>query len=155
MKNVNRSWPLSSIILTAAGFSLFATGLYFILLRPVLLTEDIRYMKLSTAEAEVVGTQIGAWLTQVFRVMGGYIVASGALTIALATTSFREHRSGAAVGVLIGGASSIGCMTAINFTIGSDFRWVLFGMTLLWICSLGLFWWEERHMNPKKSTLLG
>ena len=155
MKTPSGSWPLSSIILTVAGVTLVAMGLYFILLRPVLLPEDIGYINLSTAEAEVVGPRMGAWLTQVFRVMGGYSVASGALTFALASTSFRERRSGAAVGALIGGATSIGWMMAVNFMIGSEFKWVLFGMALLWACGLGVFWWEKRRATSRDSTVPG
>ena len=33
-------------------------------------------------------------------------------------------------------------MTAVNFMINSDFKWVLLGMELLWACSLLLFVWE-------------
>ena len=115
-------------------------GLCFILLRPVLLPEDIGYINLSTAEAEVAGPRMGVWLTQVFRVMAGCIVASGALTIALASTSFREHRSGTAVGALIGGATSIGWMMAVNFMArnlgGSCSAWRCCGHAA-WECSGG------------------
>jgi hypothetical protein len=76
------------------------------------------------------------WLAHVFIVLGGYAVATGALTIALAATSFRAHSRGAAVGASIGGAASIGLMAAVNFAIGSDFKWVLLSIALLWLCSL-------------------
>ena len=52
--------------------------------------------------------------------------------------------SGAALGVLIGGAASIALMAAVNFRIDSDFKWVLFSMALVWALSLGLFWFEKR-----------
>ena len=74
---------------------------------------------------------------QVFRVMGGYVLAAGVL----ATTAFRaSHQKGAAIGVLIGGTASIGWMAAVNFLIDSDFKWVLLGMALLWACNLVLLW---------------
>jgi hypothetical protein len=33
-------------------------------------------------------------------------------------------------------------MAAVNFAIASDFKWVLLGIALLWLCSLVLFWLE-------------
>jgi hypothetical protein len=75
--------------------------------------------------------------------MGGYVVATGVLTITLAATSFRAHHWGAALGVLIGGATSIGWMATVNFLIDSDFKWVLLGMAVLWACSLVVFWFEN------------
>ena len=76
--------------------------------------------------------------------MGGYVLATGVLTITLASTSFRSHHLGAAVGALIGGAASIGWLAYVNFAINSNFKWVILGMALLWGCSLILFWIEKR-----------
>lgn len=120
------------------------TGLYFILIRTPLLPEDVRYMGVPAAQFDVFRPRLEAWLTHVFRVMGGYVLATGVLTITLAATSFRAHHWGAALGVLIGGAASIGLMAAVNFMIDSDFKWVLFSMALVWALSLGLFWFEKR-----------
>ena len=80
-----------------------------------------------------------AWLTQVFRVLGGYIIASGILTVALAATSYREHCATAAVAAAAAGAASIGLMTAVNFSLDSDFRWVLSAIAVLWISSIIMY----------------
>ena len=144
-------WPLSSLVLAAAGVALIGTGLYFMLLRPPLLPEDLRYMDLSTVQFEVVRPRLEAWLTLVFRVMGGYVIATGILTVTLAATSFRAHHWGAALGALIGGAASIGLMAAVNFVIDSDFKWTLLAMALLWSSSLGLFWFEKRAATVRAS----
>ena len=48
------------------------------------------------------------------------------------------------LGALLGGAVSIGWMAVVNFMIGSDFKWVLLAMALVWTFSLGLFWFERR-----------
>jgi hypothetical protein len=134
-----KTWMASSVFLAAAGILLIGVGLYFILLRPALLPEDIRYMNLTAAEVQSIAPRLGQWLTQVFRVMGGYIAATGVLALTLAATSFREHRPSAALGVSVGGAVSIGWMAAINFLINSDFKWALLAMALVWACSLVLF----------------
>ena len=151
MKHAKNSWPLSSVVLAAAGVALVVTGLYFILLRPPLLPEDVRYMDLSAVQVEVVRPRLEAWLTLVFRVMGGYVIATGILTVTLAATSFRAHHWGAALGALIGGAASIGLMAAVNFVIDSDFKWILLAMALLWSSSLGLFWFEKRAATVRAS----
>jgi hypothetical protein len=39
-------------------------------------------------------------------------------------------------------------MAAVNFSIASDFKWVLLGMAILWGCSFGLFWLETRSEGP-------
>ena len=118
-------------------------GLYFILLRPPLLPEDVRYMALPAAQLDMLRPRLELWLTHVFRVMGGYVLATGVLTVTLAATAFRAHQQGAAIGALVGGVASIGWMAAVNFMIDSDFKWVLLGMALLWACSLVLFWFEN------------
>jgi hypothetical protein len=140
----SKAWTLSSIVLAVAGVALIGTGLYFILLRPPLLPEDVRYMALQTAQLDILRPRLEMWLTHVFRVMGGYVVATGVLTVTLAATSFRAHNRGAAIGALIGGIASIGWMAVVNFMIDSDFKWVLLGLALVWACSLGLFWFETR-----------
>jgi len=139
MRAISNSWTLSSILLAAAGATLVITGLYFIVVRPPLLPEDVRFMALPAAQFDLLKPRLEPWLVHVFQVLGGYVLATGALTITLAATSFRAHHWGAALGALIGGAASIGLMSVVNFVISSDFKWVLFGMAMLWAGSLVLF----------------
>jgi hypothetical protein len=105
--------------------------------------EQIRFVT-RAAQLDILRPRLEMWLSHVFRVMGGYVVATGVLTVTLAATSFRAHHRGAAIGALIGGAASIGWMAAVNFMIDSDFKRVLLGIALVWACSLGLFWLETR-----------
>ena len=142
-----KSWPLASIILAVAGIALVGSGIYFILLRPSLLPEDVRYLNLPAAQIEIVRPNLEAWLGQVFWVLGGYVLATGILTITLAATSFRAHDWSAAIGATIGGASSIGTMAIVNFKLDSDFKWAILFMALLWACSLGLFWFEKKSLG--------
>jgi hypothetical protein len=141
---VGNIWPISALVLAATGVTVAGTGLYFIFLRPPLLSEDLRYLSLSSAQLDVVRLHLEAWLTQVFRVFGGYILATGVLTITLAATSFRAHQRGAALGAAISGAASMGLMATVNFIIDSHFKWVLLAIALAWACSLVLFWHETR-----------
>jgi hypothetical protein len=126
-----------------AGIALIGMGLYFIFLRSPLLPEDLRYMRLSVAQTQGFEPGLTVWLTQVFRVLGGYIIATGVLAITVAATSFHAHRRSAAVGIFLGGAASIGWMTVVNFRIASDFKWVLLAIALVWAFSLVLFCVEK------------
>jgi hypothetical protein len=119
-------------------------GLYFLLLRPPLLAEDLRYLGQTAAEMEASVPRLASWLRHVFAVMGGYAVATGLLTIALAATSFRARRRGAMATAAAAGGASIGWMTAVNFAIDSDFKWVLFVIAVSWAGSLVLFGLEGR-----------
>jgi hypothetical protein len=119
-------WPPSSVLLTISVILLVSLGIYFILIRPPLLSEDIRYMSLTPSELQSIGPRLASWLTHVFRVMGGYIAATGVLALTLVWTSFHGYRPVAVAGVGIADALSIGLMAAVNFMIHSDFKWVLF-----------------------------
>ena len=152
MRPTRTAWTPSSILLAATGATLILAGLYFLLLRPALLLEDVRYIDLSTAELAAGRPRLEAWLGHVFRVMGGYVLATGALTVTLAVTTFRAHHWAAAVGALIGGAASIGLMAAVNFAISSDFKWVLLGMGLLWASSLALYGLETGSVRVSRSS---
>jgi len=136
MKPAVNPWTLSSAALALAGTIIAGIGLYFIAFRPPLLPEDVRYMNLSATELEAIGPRLAMWLTQVFRVLGGYALATGVLLVALAITAFRARHPVAVAGALVGGASSIGLMSVVIFTIGFDFRWPLFACALVWAVSL-------------------
>ncbi len=101
-------------------------------------------MGLSAEQLEIVKPNLGSWLSQVFRVLGGYVLATGILAITLASTSYRAGHWGAAIGAMIGGTTSIGTMAFVNFTIDSDFKWVIFFIALLWALSLALFCFQTK-----------
>lgn len=138
-KAAGRTWSTSSILLFFFGTILVFVGAYFIVIRPALLPEDLRYLGASQAQIEIAAPRLAAWLGHVFLVLGGYIAATGILTMALAATAYREHRRTAAIAALLGGAASIGLMTAVNFAIASDFKWVLSGIAALWACSIACY----------------
>jgi hypothetical protein len=143
--NTKTSWPPSSIALVIAGILLIGVGCYFLFLRPAPLPEDIRYVNLTPAELQSVGPRLAAWLTHVFRVMGGYVTATGVLALTLAVTAFRQRQAWAAAGAIVAGVVSIGWMAAVNFMINSDFKWLLLAMALVWASGRALFWLERRQ----------
>lgn len=139
---MNKSY--SSTILVLCGMLLMGLGLYFVFLRPPLLPEDPRYMGTSLAEIQATAPGLFKWLQKVFWVMGGYIFTTGLLTLYVAITTFRTRASGVGWIVAVAGLTSIGWMAVVNFIIGSDFKWPLFGFALLWGIALLLFGIERR-----------
>jgi hypothetical protein len=112
---------------------------YFLILRSPLLPEDLRFLELRQADIDAAAPRLAPWLSHVFRVLSGYALATGALTVVLATTAYRRREPAAVAGSLIAGLSGIGLMALTNFAINSDFRWVLLALALLWFASLVCF----------------
>ena len=114
--------PYSAMALALGGTILVILGLYFLFLRPPLLPEDLRSMGTSLAQIQVTMPSLLVWLRRVFAVMGGYMFATGLLTLYVAITSFRTRLRGVAVVVALAGLTSIGLMAAVNFIIDSDLQ---------------------------------
>ncbi|MDQ2904994.1 MAG: hypothetical protein M3Y81_15760 [Chloroflexota bacterium] len=127
-----------------------AMGLYFVLLRPALLPEDILYLGTSSSLLQTAVPLLPTWLNKVFWVMGAYIFTSGFLTLYLALTSFRSRAKGIFPVMTLAGITSIGWMTMVNFFIDSDFKWVLLVLALLWGSALALFGLESRISRIRK-----
>jgi hypothetical protein len=100
-----------------------------------LLPEDLRFLALG---ADQTPPRLPVWLDLVFLVLGGQMAAVGALTGALALR-VRTVRPSTADLMLtaFAGATSAGMMSAVNFALGSDFRWALVGPVLLWAAAAG------------------
>ena len=77
----SRRLPLSAKVFLVCGFYLVALGLYVALLRPALLPEDPRYIGSSLAAIRAAVPGLERWLGLVFKVMGGFMLATGALTV--------------------------------------------------------------------------
>ncbi len=82
---------------------------------------------------------LSAWLKKVFWVLGGYIFATGLMVVYVANTSFKNRLKGAFGIVTIAGLASIGLMTYVNFSINSNFKWMLLAFTLPWLIGLTFY----------------
>ena len=143
------------MLLMAFGFILAAIGAYFIFFRPALLPEDLRYLEVSLARINDVAPNLPARLGQVFRVLGGHMLAAGILTIFVARTAYREHSPGTGIFALPAGAASIGMMIIVNFAIDSDFKWLLLAVAAVWLGSISMYLPEGRRRVRSKDTGTG
>lgn len=81
---------------------------------------------------------LARWLSLVFTVLGGFMGATGALTIVIALHLESLRTPTAAAALLTAGAAGVGVMSTVNFVLQSDFRWLLLVRPLLWIAGLTL-----------------
>ena len=77
-----------------------------------------------------------AWLQKVFTAIGGFMVAAGVLTVFVATASIPLRLKGTAWIVGTAGALTASLMSASNFALHSDFRWLLLLPALVWLAGL-------------------
>jgi len=125
-------------LIAVCGVWQIGLGLYFIFLRPALLPEDVRYMgaDLHALQAEV--PRLADWLGKVFTVMGGFMAGTGALVAYFGWTVMPAHRRGTALVLAVAGALTLGLMSAVNFALHSDFRWLLALPPAVWATAVVL-----------------
>jgi hypothetical protein len=125
-------------LIASCGVWHIGLGLYFIFLRPALLPEDVRYMGagLHALQAEV--PRLTEWLEKVFTVMGGFMAGAGALVAYFGLTVMPARLRGTAWVLAITGALTLGLMSAVNFALHSDFRWLLALPPAVWAAAVVL-----------------
>lgn len=69
------------MMLAFAGAVIVGIGVYFMFFRPPLLPEDLRFIHTTPEQLRVIAPDLAAWLRYVFHVAGGYMAASGLLTM--------------------------------------------------------------------------
>ena len=136
MQDNTRHLQLSGKVFLVCGLWLVALGLYFLFLRPALLPEDTRYIGSSIEALRVAAPGLERWLGQVFNVMGGFMVGTGAMTVLVACRFLSRHGRGTFAGLSVAGAAGVGLMSATNFLLHSHFQWPLLLPALLWFFGL-------------------
>ena len=130
---------VSMWMLTACGVWLVGLGVYFIFLRPPLLPEDPRFMGTTLEQIRIAVPGLESWLKKVFTVMGGFMAGAGVLTVFVATVAMSLQLKGAAWALGISGALTVVLMSATNFALHSDFRWLLLLPALVWLAGLVVY----------------
>ena len=139
--------PLSGKVFVVCGLWLVALGMYFLFLRPALLPEDPRYIGSSLEAIRAAAPGLERWLGHVFNVMGGFMIATGAVTVLVACRLLARRERGTLAAMSLAGAASVALMSATNFLLGSDFRWLLLLPAILWLAGL-LCYLRESAVSP-------
>ena len=143
----------SGWIFVACGLWLVGLGGWFIFLRPALLPEDLRYLGNSLDAIRTVAPGVECWLGHVFDVMGGFMVAAGAMTVLVAWRSRARPERASLAALSLAGATGVALMSATNFALGSDFRWLLSLPALLWLAGLACHVYEEAFSWTTRSGI--
>lgn len=129
----------ASWMLTVCGIWLLALGAYFIFLRPALLPEDLWFMGTSLAQVYANVPGLEGWLRKVFTVMGGFMTGTGVLTVFIGRVAMPLRLKGTAWAIGLSGAATVALMSAMNFALRSDFRWLLAIAPTIWAASLLMY----------------
>lgn len=119
------------LLLLACGVWLVGLGCYFIFIRPPLLPEDPRFMGAGLEQIQAAVPGLALWLKHVFTVMGGFMAATGLLTAVVALAADLQ-RPAVAAAVGAAGLAGVILMSAVNFSLDSDYEWLLLVPALLW-----------------------
>jgi len=126
-------------LFVACGAWLIGLGCYFIFVRPALLPEDLRYAAANLDALQAAAPGIRKWLDLVFTVMGGFMAGAGVLVIYIATCVLPWRLAGALPAMLLAGVLTVGLMSAVNFALESDFRWLLAAPPLAWFAAVWMY----------------
>jgi hypothetical protein len=136
MKVRTKSRQFSTWMLIACGVWLIGLGFYFIVLRPALLPEDSRFMGTTLEQLRTTAPGLEGWLKKVFTVMGGFMAGAGVLTVFVATVAMPSRLKGTSWAIALSGALTVALMSASNFALSSDFKWLLLIPALVWLAGL-------------------
>ena len=75
-------------------------------------------------------------MKKVFTVMGGFMASTGVLTVFVATVAMPPRLKGASWAIALSGVLTVALMSATNFALHSDFRWLLLVPALVWLAGL-------------------
>lgn len=127
------------LIFMISGIWQIGLGLWFALLRPSFLSEDLRYIGGSLPQIQSALPNLARWLRHVFIVMGGFMAASGLLTTFLAATAVSAQRKGSGIVLLLAGLATVVTMSWTNFAIDSNFKWALLAPAVMWFAGVAAY----------------
>lgn len=131
---MNKAHERTLWLIRACAIWLVGLGVYFIVVRPSLLPEDARFMGATQEQIAALLPGLQSWLQHVFTVMGGFMTGTGVLVFAAAPQVARTQHAGYLFA--LAGIASVGVMSAVNFSLHSDFRWLLLAPVVLWIAAV-------------------
>ena len=136
-------------LLGAWGFYQILAGFYFIFIRPSFLPEDFQASAVTLEAIRRVAPGIETWLQWVFAVLGGQMAATGVVVMGGAAKIAKDGRVERieVITYLLAGFLSVVMMSVVNFTLRSDFRWLLVAPVVLWLSAAVLLAQRAFHRS--------
>jgi hypothetical protein len=123
---------VSRTLFVVCGLWLTALGLYFMLLRPPILPEDIAYLGTTAARLASDLPGLERWTNHVFNVMGGFMIGAGVLTMYLSVAVSLQGNRWRWRALTAAGLFMVGVMSYTNFQLNSDYKWLLLLPVVAW-----------------------
>ena len=120
----------AGILLVVLGILTVGTGLYFVLGRPAMLPEDVRFTGVA---APSFGSDMDRWLRIVFRTLGAFITAFGLVLGGFGASVLTKRDFWLQLSVVAGTTLAFTQFIASDVTLRSDFLWLVASL-----CSLAL-----------------
>ena len=136
----------TGVLLLILGLLTLGTGVYFMVFRPPMLPEDVRF---SGVDPKTLPPGLREWLGIVFRTLGGFVAGLGILLSGLGASAYTGsaewQRWGLAMALLV----AFGRFLASNVVLRSDFLWFV---ALLCVLAAALVVWTiGRHFRSSPS----
>ena len=119
---VDRRDALSGILLLVLGLLTMGTAVFFLVLRPALLPEDIRHTGIDPGTLPPAFLE---WLGTVFRTWGGFIAGFGVLLLGIGGFLLSGRARCLYWATAIGADVAIGRFLFSNILLDSDFLWFI------------------------------
>ena len=120
--------PLVGALVLVLGVLTLETGIYFLWLRPPLLSEDILFIGVAP---DVLPPPLLDWLGIVFRTWGGFIAGFGALLMGIGTFMLTGRARWLYWATALGILAAFGRFFISNIVLRSDFLWFVAALFLL------------------------
>lgn len=135
---------LAERLIAACGIWCISLGLHFIFVRPAFLPEDMRYIGVDLDALQTVAPRLVDWLHKVFAVMGGFMAGAGVLVVYFSWEVLPTRPRWATSILALAGALTLTLMSAVNFALHSDFRWLLVIPPAVWFAAV----WRYAAVPP-------
>jgi hypothetical protein len=132
-------------LIAACGVWHIGLGLYFIFVRPALLPEDVYYIGTDLQALQALAPRLADWLGKVFTVVGGFMAGAGLLIAYFGGVVMPTRPRWATLVLVLVGALTLVLMSAVNFALHSDFRWLLAAPPLVWAAAVVLYAVQSRQ----------
>ena len=131
------------------GALTLCTGLYFVLLRPAMLPEDVRFVGTS---ATAISPGMERWLRIVFRTWSAFVAGFGLTLGGFGGTLYTGRRTWLRAGVAVGTTLAFAQFVASNFMLRSDFLWFVASLGLLALVVSGRVVAESQPLDDHEGS---
>jgi hypothetical protein len=138
---------VAAALLLLLATATIGTGAYLLVVRPVMLPEDVRF---TGVKPELLPPAMREWLALVIRTWGGFVVGFGISLAGVAGYLLTSRRAVLSWSVAVGILVAFGRFLASNVRLHSDFLWFVGGLLALAAVTTALLVVPEAHRADRE-----